>query len=66
MFQVRQNVAKETEVVVEELASDAEGLAEALDERKRMHRRRNAAASILQVLVNCLITLPLHMQQQPP
>ena len=36
-------------VSVEELAPDAESLTEALDERKREHRRRNAAASILQV-----------------
>ena len=48
-IQVRQSVAHEAGITVEELAPDAEGLTEALDECKRMHKRRHAAASILQV-----------------
>jgi hypothetical protein len=47
--QVRKNVAAEAGVAVEELAADAEGLVAALDELQRKHKRRHAAASILQV-----------------
>jgi hypothetical protein len=57
---VRQKVAAEAGVAEEELASDAEGLAEALDELQHMHKRRHAAASILQVTAACLLQLKLN------
>lgn len=47
--QVRQKVALEVGVPVEELESDSEELAAVLEDRKQYHKRRNAAASILQV-----------------
>ena len=54
--QVRQKVALEVGIPAEELESDSEELAAALEYRKQYHKRRHAAASILQVSFLASIT----------